>query len=228
MSLKVYKELEQGTDEWLQARCGVLTASVIGKMITPSTLKPSMGEVAKTMVRTLAAERISGIVEDNYPSHDMQRGTLLEPFARALYADHYQPVQEVGFMTRDDWGTIAGYSPDGLVGKFGLIEIKSPRAKTHVNTIIWDQPPNMYMAQLQMGLRVSGRDWIDYVSFCPGYPLYVKRVYRDYCWVKALDCAVIRAEEEIQRVIQKYESSIPGMVPTEWFDPFEEQEIQVF
>lgn len=227
MSLKVYDTLEQGTEEWLQARCGILTASVIGQMITPKTKKPSHGLTVDSLLRTLAAERISGIVEDNWPSRDMQRGTLLEPFARRLYADHYQPVQEVGFMTRDDWGTIAGYSPDGLVGTEGLIEIKSPRAKTHLNTVIEDKVPPHYMSQVQFGLRVSGRTWCDFVSYCPSYRLYVKRVYRDFAWMKALDCAVIRAEEAIQTIIQQYETNSAGMIPTEWFDPFEEEEIQL-
>ena len=227
MSLKIFEDLEQGTPEWLAARRGIVTASVVGQLITPKTRKLSFGETARTLARTLAAERISGIVEDNYPNRDMQRGTLLEPFARALYAEHYNPVAEVGFMTRDDWGCIAGYSPDGLVGKFGLIEIKSPRAKTHVNTIITDEVPTHYTSQLQMGLRVSGRDWIDFVSFCPGYPLYVKRIYRDFGWMKALDCAVIRTEEEVQHVIKNYRANTSGLIPTEWFDPFEEEEIQI-
>lgn len=227
MTLKVYEQLEQGTDAWLHARCGVLTASVIGQMITPKTLKPAKGATVDSLLRTLAAERISGIVEPNWPSHDMQRGTLLEPFARSLYADHYQPVTEVGFMARDDWGSIAGYSPDGLVGSEGLIEIKSPRAKTHVNTVIEGKVPAHYMAQVQMGLRVSGRTWCDFVSYCPSYRLYVKRVYRDYVWMRALDCAIIRAEEAIQNIIHQYETNSAGMIPTEWFDPFAEEEIQL-
>ena len=30
MNVTIYHELEQGTDEWLAARCGILTASTIG------------------------------------------------------------------------------------------------------------------------------------------------------------------------------------------------------
>jgi hypothetical protein len=46
------------------------------------------------------------------------------------------------------------------------------------------------MAQLQCGLLVSGRKWIDYVSYCGGMPLYVKRVEPDERWFDAIVEAV--------------------------------------
>lgn len=216
MSLKVYESLEQGTEEWLQARCGVLTASVIGQMITPKTKALSNSETAKTTVRTLIAEQITGRVEPTYPTRDMERGTYEEPIARGLYAEHYAPVTEVGFMVREDpeCGQL-GYSPDGLVGDDGLVEIKSRRQKAQLATILADEVPAYNMAQIQCGLYVSGREWCDYISFCGGMHLYVKRVQRDPEWIGTITQVGREFAAKSQEITTQYKARIEGMIPTE-------------
>ena len=66
MSLTIYRDLEQGSGDWLNARCGLLTASNVGKLVTP-TLKHSDSETARALVDTLAAERITGHVDYVHP-----------------------------------------------------------------------------------------------------------------------------------------------------------------
>ena len=215
MSVKIYENLEQGTPEWLEARRGVLTASVVGQLITPMTVEPSQSKTAKTLQNVLIAERITGFIVPVAPSRDMERGTYEEPIARGLYAEHYAPVTEVGFMVRDEDGYRLGYSPDGLVGDHGLIEIKSRLPKTQLSTILSDKVPAYNMAQIQAGLLVSGRDWCDYISFCGGMPLYVKRVYRDFVWIEAIKKAAVAFEEKATETIREFEKRTVGMVPTE-------------
>src|SRR5690606_41531610 len=110
----------------------------------------------RRLTHALTAERITGRVEYPPPARDMQRGTLLEPYARDLYARHYAPVQEIGFMRFENSnGSAIGYSPDGLVGEDGLIEIKSRTPRIQVDTILADRVPAANMAQLQAGLFVD-------------------------------------------------------------------------
>ena len=228
---RIYRDLEQGTQEWLEARRGILTASVIGRLITPKTLKLAGGEVAKSTMLTLIAERITGEIELIFPSRDMERGTFEEPIIRSIYAMHYAPVEEIGFMTRtyrdaEGMRYTVGYSPDGLVGEAGLIEIKSRRPKKHLDTILSHQVPIENMAQLQTGLMVSGREWIDYVSFCGGMPLYVHRVYPDPVWHVAIRAAAEAFERRAQAMIADYDAAITDLIPTEK-TPFDE-EIEVY
>lgn len=225
MSLTVYKELLQGSEEWLQARCGVLTASVIGQLITPKTVKPASNDTSRALTATLAAERITGHVEPIRMTADMERGTLDEPFAREVYAEHFAPVEEIGFMTRDDWGFTLGYSPDGLVGADGLIEIKSRTQKVQLQTILADAVPLANMAQLQCGLLVSGRKWIDYVSYAGGLPLYVKRVLPDEAWHKAIINAAEAFEMEVARMIDAFEVRTAQCPATERIDHWADMEI---
>jgi hypothetical protein len=261
MSLRTYPDLVQGTEAWLEARRGIVTASVVGQLITVKEAGPLNGKcpecgsdkgswcvsrarkeptpiktfhasrtappgtppiidvahdnTADALTRLLVAERITGWVDPVYVSDDMMRGTLDEPIARAIYAEHYAPVDEMGFMVLDEpWGRL-GYSPDGLVGDDGLIEIKSRRAKKQLDTILRDEVPAENMAQIQAGLLVSGRAWCDYVSFCGGMPLYVKRVHPDQHWFDAIQDAVTAFEEAASEMTDRYTDAVAGRPATE-------------
>lgn len=225
MTLTIHTELEQGSDEWLAARCGMLTASTIGKLITPSTLKVADNETSRGLTLTLAAERITGHVEYVHPSFDMQRGTEDEPVVRDLYIEHHAPVAEVGFMVRAFDGFQIGYSPDGTIGTDGLLEIKSRKPKVQLDTILADAVPRENMAQLQAGLLVSGREWIEYVSYCGGMPLYRKRVLPDPQWFEVILAAAKAFEKSAGDIVQRYAIAAAGLPQTERVDHFLESEI---
>ena len=264
MSLHEYPGLQQGTDEWLELRRGMVTASTVGQLLVVDTLgaesfdcprcdaeadapcksiaKGKSGAPIQTMHRerteaaskaavtrvqagrthysqrltlSLVAERITGEIESVYVNDDMLRGQLEEPIARDVYSGHKEAVTETGFMVRDDWGFPIGYSPDGLVGDYGLIEIKAPRAKEHLRTILADAVPDRYMAQLQCGLLVSGREWIDYVSYFGGMPMWTKRVYANPLWAEAIVDAVSAFEQTADEMTLNYDRATRGLPSTE-------------
>jgi len=275
MSIKIYKELEQGSDEWLQARAGLVTASTVGLLISTRTLGaieydcpdcdgqtgfacqskpnkdgetrdlktmhtaraevarehakqvlvPAFGDTAMSLTKALTAERITGHVEPSPTSRAMERGTLDEPFAREHYAEHYTPVAEIGFMTRTFKGFTLGYSPDGLVGEDGLIEIKSRSQKKQLEAFLTDEVPVENMAQLQAGLLASGRAWIDYVSYCGGMPLFVKRVYPDPAWQKVIIQAAGRFESLATNMASAYLEKTAGLPLTKRIDHFADMEV---
>jgi hypothetical protein len=113
----------------------------------------------------------------------------------------------------DNWSL--GYSPDGLVADDGLVEIKCPRPKGHLNTILADEVPAAHMPQLQAGLLVSGRKWIDYVSFNAGMPLFVKRVLPDPDWHAAITAAVARFEAAAVEIVAAYRTATANLPATE-------------
>ena len=271
MSLHVFKELDQNTPEWFAARCGIVTASVVGQLVTsrqptaieadcpecdavpaePCTGKRSPGplktlhparaaaaremgrvlgadlnnDTARSLIMSLAAERITQYVEPMFPSRDMERGTLDEPYARDVYSERYAPVDQVGFMVREFEGYKIGYSPDGLVGADGLIEIKSRKQKIQLKAFLDDAVPGENIAQIQTGLLVSGRDWCDYVSYNGGMPPYIKRVHPDPLWFDAILTAVERVEKSITDMIDTYLTRTAGNPPTERINHFPELEI---
>lgn len=215
MTLTQHPDMVQGSQEWSAARAGMVTASVVAKLLTP-TLKVADNDTSRNLLATLVTERATGLSSEDTPTtSDMWRGIHSEPFARAAYALHHAPVVEMGFMSRDDWGFPIGYSPDGLVGEDGLVEIKCPRAKNHLLTVIRDELPAQHMAQLQTALLVSGRAWVDFVSFFGGMPLYRKRVEPDPAWQAAIVAAVTAFETQAEQMRAAYREASEGLPTTE-------------
>ena len=224
MTLTTYADLEQGSEEWLAARCGLLTASTIGRLLTP-TLKVADNETSRGVLETLVAERITRHVEYVHPSMDMQRGSLDEPLARDAYSQQYAPVQEIGFAVREINGHRLGASPDGLVGSDGGLEIKSRLGKAQLRTFLADEVPAMHLAQIQTCMLVLNRDWWDYCSYAGGWPLYVKRVYADARWHGAIRDALDSFEENAARMIDAYHYRADGRPVAPRVDHFAEEAI---
>lgn len=214
MTLTILPDLDQGSDAWHDQRRGIVTASVVGRLLT-ATGKVANNDTSRTLTAQLVAERITGWTDPVFVSDDMLRGHDDEPRAVAVYEEHYAPVETVGFMVRDYDHFRIGYSPDGLVGDHGLIEVKSRRAKKQLQTILEDEVPAENMAQLQAGLLVSGRTFIDYVSFCGGMPLYVKRVLPDPDWFDSILAAVTAFELAVSLMVADYEAAVAGRPTTE-------------
>lgn len=259
MTLTIHEKIEQRSEEWYEQRRGIVTASVVGQLITTRKLSaidypcpeceapaqnPCRGkkgqeittkhtaradearrgnttpilEVAsnddsRRLTEKLVAERITGQIHQTFVNDDMYRGIVCEPIARDYYAKYRETtVEEVGFMLLERDGVKLGYSPDGLVGEQGLCEIKCPRQHTHMRTVISGTVPAEYMAQLQCGLLVSGREWIDFVSFVGGMKLYVKRVFPDPRWQKVIIDAARQFESvapELQRAYDEESAGLP-------------------
>jgi len=114
MSLLELPDLIQGTDEWLEQRRGIVTASAVGQLITPATIKPANNPQSRAITVQLAAERITGWIDPIYVNDDMLRGIEDEPRARDKYEAVGRPAPtkaalikralEDGLITRDDIG----------------------------------------------------------------------------------------------------------------------------
>ncbi len=212
--IKTYNELIQGSDEWKAARCGLLTASEMKLIITP-TLSPAKNDKMRTHVYELAAQRATCHVEASYIGDDMLRGWEDEGKAKAKYSEYYAPITDIGFVTNDKWGFTLGYSPDGLVYDAGLVECKSRRQKYQMETIVNNVVPDEHIIQCQTALLISEREWIDYISYCGGMPMCVIRVTPD----EKIQAAIIEAakvfEDNVSTMLTKYNDAIIGMITTE-------------
>jgi exodeoxyribonuclease (lambda-induced) len=191
---------EQGSDEWLEHRKGVATASNFGNIITPATSKESatLPKYAKKLALELLYEKTS---ESSFKSAAMQAGNDFEGLARQMYQEEAWNIvkttllDETGEekpigMFKSDCGNF-GYSPDGLINDDGLIEIKNLEAEAHSNVLLNPVLPNDYKCQIQGGLWISGRKWLDFVAFnrfckIPEKQLIIIRVKRDEVFISEL------------------------------------------
>lgn len=176
----------QGGPEWLDARLGIPTASCFDKIIQPVKLQPAKATAYRNQ---LLAEWLLKRPLDAFSSYWMERGTEIEPEARAYYAEWYEPVREVGLILRDD--RQVGGSPDGLVGDDGGLEVKCPKPETMVGYLL--DPASLaaeYRHQIQGNLYISGREWWDILAYHPEMEDVRVRVVRDEAYLEALDKAL--------------------------------------
>jgi len=195
----------QGTEEWKESRRGKVTASHIADiMATGKGGKPSASRENYLIEKAL--ERVTGNhAPDSFKSAAMQRGTELEPIARAEYElATGSDVDEVDLI---DHPTLpnTGASPDGRVSVEGMVEIKCPEQKQHLVTLRTREIKREYMLQMQWQMECDRRQWCDFVSYNPDYPeklrMVVIRVERNERLLEEIRAAVIAAEEDIVRIV---------------------------
>ena len=211
-----HAEYEQGSEAWLQARCGLLTASEVKLIVTEKTMKAASNDKERAHLYELLAQRVNKYVEPHFFSFDMERGHSDEVEARIVYdANYAETSTDIAFMTNNRWGFTLGYSPDGLVGDDGAIECKSRRQKFQMQTILEGVVPSEYAMQLQTGLLVSEREWIDFISYSGGMPMYVQRVYPDDAVREAIVNIAGAFEARIADALAKYNEAAKKFIPTE-------------
>lgn len=216
----IHADFHQGSEEWLAARCGLLTASEMKLILTP-TLKPASNDKERSHLYELLAQRVTKYVEPRYVGDDMLRGQEDEITAFDLYSEHFARADRVGFITNDRWGFTLGYSPDGVIGDDGTIECKSRRQKFQIETfatsVLDGTLPADFAIQVQTGLLVSERAWCDLVSFSGGLPLAVIRAYPDEKIHEAILTAAADFEERLARKRLDYLHALTKskLIPTE-------------
>ena len=197
---------EQGSREWDEARLGIPTASQFSRIVTPGGA-PSKS--AEDYMGELLAEHFLGYPAKAFESEWADRGKALEPEARRYYAFHRDvDARTVGFCyrtARDVFGpdpnglvtsmtspdeSVVGTSPDGLVGDDGLLELKCPMPGRHLVYLARGVLPKAYVMQVQGQLWVTGRAWVDFMSYCPDLPPFIVRVAPDPKMQDALDAAI--------------------------------------
>lgn len=187
----------QGSEEWFEAKLGFVSASNFSKVLNKKT-----GRLL--YMRKLAAERLTGLREDTYTNKIIENGSETEQEARHYYATVNDcEVKQVGFVMRDEW---VGGSPDGLLSKDGLLEIKCPLSSTHIEIILSEKMPALHIPQVQGLLWVTDRKWCDFVSYDPrvlSQPMFCVRVERDTEYFKKLAGEVGVFVNELKSMIAK-------------------------
>jgi len=200
-----YKNIEQGTDAWKAIRLGKVTASRVKDILAKT--KTGVSASRANYLSDLVVERRTGMPANDFKNEYMQWGTETEPKAREAYElATGELVTEIAFVDHPEI-PMAGASPDGLVGTDGLIEIKCPSTKTHIETLMDDKVPNQYIPQMQWQMACTGRKWCDFVSFDPRLPdgeqFFCKRVYRNDEYINTLESEVQRFLNEVNEAMTK-------------------------
>jgi hypothetical protein len=201
-------DVPQGSVEWALVRVGRVTASNVSKVLSRSRDRKSEGATRANYKARIIAEILTGRPqEDDYTNDDMDGGIEREPLARAAYEvciDDF--VDQVGFVIHPRMER-SGASPDGLVGKPGMVQIKCPKPATHIAYRCAGVVPSKYEPQLAWEMETCEREWSDFVSYCPDFPapanLFVVRQFHDPRRAREIAAEINHFNREVDELIEK-------------------------
>lgn len=201
MSIEIF-EMDQNSDDWHKARLGIPTSSSFAKVMAKGD-----GKTRSKYMRQLAGELLIGEPMQTYHNKHMDHGHEIEPQAKAAYellTD--RQINNVGFIRNGRKGA----SPDGLVGSDGVVEIKRQLPDILIETHQKDKVPSTHIAQIQGQMWVAEREWVDFLAFFPGMPMFTKRIYRDESYISNMAVEVGKFINDLDEVVH-HMKSIQGL-----------------
>lgn len=209
------KNDQQQVPEWYLQKLGRFGCSQFYRLMTEPKLKAdkeagNLSQGAMTYVYECVAERLTGQkAKEDFTSRFTEWGNDHEPIAKGIYNAVFKTeIQDTGYI---EWQYNAGGSPDGLIDVDGLVEFKCPYTITshleHKVLSLTDKPE--YYWQCLGYLLITGRSWIDFVSYSPHYPgklqLVKKRIERKDVEsdLKRLEAKIIKANDVFNEILSK-------------------------
>jgi hypothetical protein len=201
----ILDHIEQGSDEWYNARLGRATASNAGKILLSTGKIPYAQRT--TYMHTIIAEILSGEKEDSFKSFDMEEGNRRESESRDMYSFITgNEVKEVGIVYQDETGKVS-CSPDGLIYDGDKLikglELKNPKRSTHVGYMIGNKCPTKYVPQVQASMYMCEVDEWDFCSYVPGLSPLILTVKRDNEWIDKFDHELKKFLEKLKDTLLK-------------------------
>jgi len=198
----------QGSDEWRQMRCGLITGSKIADV-----MQEKKGTGYANYLAQLVCERLTNCVTETYKNAYMERGNEDEGAAREVYEFVTgNTVEQVAFIKHPTIDCF-GVSPDGLIESDGMIEIKRKIPAIHIDYILKNRIPPEYIKQMTAELACTGRQWNEFVSYCPELPenmqLFVCRMERDEAAIAAMEQSVIAFDQAVNKMITDLQAIRP-------------------
>lgn len=183
-------DVKQNTPEWLQARCGIVTASELDSLVTPKTWKVKDGAAVDSYVAFKLAEKWMGYAIQTFSGGNMDQGKVREQDAIPAYEFEFdRKIKRVGFVMSDDG--LIGASPDGMFEEDNDgVEIKCPEPQKHTLYLLANECPTEYRHQVQGSMAVCGSDHWEFYSYCGGFPSLRVVVKRDEKAMQAIADAV--------------------------------------
>ena len=193
-------DIEQGTEEWLEWRRGVIGASEAAII---------MGDNRRKGRQQLLDEK-RGLVEPFRGNDVTREGNLNEPHARAALAKKYKQ-KLTPTIVQDFHEPFLAASLDAINrSKDRIYEIKCG-ARTYETVEISRKVPSYYVAQVQHMLMVTQMESLIFAAYRPQRQLITFEVFRNDTYIRELRRKEKDFIKELQRHGHKIKSEFRGI-----------------
>lgn len=198
--MKIYNDIIQGTEEWVKIRLGKFTGSNFHIFLkgTPQKIE---NEIYKKASEIIIQEKCES---DIFSNRHTERGHELEFEAKSIYElETNNIVTNIGFI---ELNKFVGCSPDGLISKDGIIEIKCKDNHTFLKYKMDKKIEAEYITQIQFNLFVSERKFCDFIVYNPNFKqsLLINRIYRDDKYIQEIRNILAKNIKKIKKIINEY------------------------
>jgi hypothetical protein len=207
----IHADIIQRSEEWHQIRLGRLGGTDAEALLVKGKSNNGLGTGAMSILYKKLYETITGLPadEEKFLSYAMQRGMDLEPYAIKEYESiKMVEVKQIGYVS---FAEFFGYSPDGFVDQDGLIEVKCPQGPEYMRMISGGDIQPGYIAQMQWGMLLTGRDWCDFIVYNPEVkqkPIMIQRKERDETKIELLQDAMRNYLDEMEARLEYIKNNL--------------------
>ncbi len=196
----------QGSAQWFNDRIGKLTASSMGAAM--AYLKNgNEAKERKDLKIAILAERMTDIIREVYVTPAMQHGIDTEPAAKLAYEEatgnKVMPAPFVPHPSIENFGA----SPDGLIGREGLLECKCPTSTKFIAWKLAGVVPEEHKPQLLAQLACTRRQWVDFCAYDPRMPegkrLFIRRFEPSQDEIQAVEQEAEKFLDEVDEMFSQ-------------------------
>lgn len=201
----IIRDIEQGSDSWMQMRVGFITASEVWRLMPGA--KGSYLKERDNYLAELACEILTNEPYQHFVTKEMERGKELEHLARSAFeGETGQMVEEVAIIEHDTIKMLKG-SPDGILGNDGCIEIKMPNTANHFKTIQTGKIDRKYIFQMNVVMMCGNFKYCQFISYDDRAPenlqLYIKRIDKDKLICENIHIEILKFCKELENYVAK-------------------------
>lgn len=207
MSALLICQADQGSEEWLKARLGVITASQAhALLLNKRTKTPTYKEARQTYMNQLIGEVCTGYSEE-LNARALEWGKANEEAAIAAYEfSTGNDVEKIGLVYKDETKRCGASADFKIKGKNHGGENKCPiTPQVHIDFLLNGEIKDEYITQIQFGLWVTGWDLWDFTSYHPRMKLKMVHhvtVERDLELMKYFDEEIPKFIEEMDKKLE--------------------------
>jgi exodeoxyribonuclease (lambda-induced) len=204
----IYHYLPQRSEAWHNLRLGKITGSSFYKLLGSKIIREKyLYDRASELITKAKAD------SEEFSNIHIKRGIDYEHIAKTAYICRtFNHVKDVGLV---QLGKYLACSPDGLIDKEGMIEIKVPdshnflKQKIEITEQGHKAIPIEYYLQMQFNLYICNRQWCDYVLYNPKHAqvntgLFIYKVNLDLTIHNQITTVIEQAIDDLKNLINKY------------------------